>query len=141
MSRELERGHRVVDHTADQILEAWAPTRGGCLEEAVHGFVALFATAADAEATSRTTVQLDGADSTGVLLALLDELVYLLDAEGVVPVGCRVDDRGDEVEVWLELAEVAALEPAGPSPKGVSHSGLDLSADGDRWHARALVDI
>jgi SHS2 domain-containing protein len=141
MNRGMERGHRVVDHTADQILEAWAPTRAGCLEEVVEGFVALFAATGDAGASSTTTVRLDGADDRRLLLALLDELVYLLDAGGVVPVGSRVHDRGEEVRVELDLVEVSSVEEAGPSPKGVSHSGLALSSDGERWQARALVDI
>ena len=32
-------GHRSVPHTADLRIEAWAPTRDGCIRQAVLGAV------------------------------------------------------------------------------------------------------
>lgn len=135
------RGHRVRDHTADQILEAWGPTRAACLEEAVAGLVATFATALPASGARTTTLVLADDDDAQLLLGLLGELVFLLDTQDAVVVSVHVDDHGTTVLVHLELVDVAAVQPAGPAPKGVSHSGLDLSTEGDGWRARAMVDI
>ncbi|HEU4424948.1 MAG TPA: archease, partial [Pilimelia sp.] len=38
-----ERGFRLLPHTADVIVSAWAPTASGCVEQAVRGLVAIFA--------------------------------------------------------------------------------------------------
>ena len=135
------RGHRVVDHTADEILEAWGPTRGVCLEEAVLGLVALFARVRDGAATRPHETTLAGDDDEGLLRGALDEVVYLADAVSAVPAAVRVVDRGAEGVVHLELVDVADAEPTGPSPKAVSRSELALRRDGARWSARALIDI
>ena len=36
-------GYRLLPHTADVVVEAWAPTRMACLAEVVRGLVAVFA--------------------------------------------------------------------------------------------------
>ena len=146
-ARAATRGHREVDHTADEILVADGPTRAGCLEEAALGFVVLFAEVAD-DGSGRTghqtrshEVRLDGTDGPSLLLALLDEIVFLADAESLIPVGVRVDDRGEQVMAHLEVVDLDDAEATGPPPKGVSRSGLTLRPEDDGWVARAIVDI
>ena len=40
------RGHRTVPHTADRRIEAWGPTREGCIAEVVRGLADSFAVVA-----------------------------------------------------------------------------------------------
>lgn len=142
MTDHAPRGHRVVEHTADQIIEAWGPTRAACLEEAVAAFVATFADTPSGTSARAETVELHAADDMTLLLEVLGEVVFLLDVENAVPVAVRVVDRDEHVTVHLELVDAGEVEATGPAPKGISHSGLDLStADGDGWTARALIDI
>ena len=135
------RGHRLVDHTADEILEAWGPNRAACLEEAAFGLVELFARPTSTAPTRSHEATLDGRDSAALLLAVLGEIIYLADAENVVPAAVRVLDQGDQVRVHLGLVTTDDVEPTGPAPKGVSHSGLDLHSDSVKWTARALIDL
>lgn len=135
------RGHRVVEHTADQILEAWGPSRAACLQEAVLGFVALFVTADPAAADRRHEISLDSNDDRLLLLDLLDEVLFLAETENVVPASVHVDDRGRQVQATLELAAVHAEAATGPTPKGIALSGLRLADQDGRWYARALVDV
>jgi SHS2 domain-containing protein len=134
------RGHRVLDHTADQILEAWGPTRAACLEEAVAGLVATFAAGLPARGGRTTTVTLTGS-ATDVLLGALGEVIYLLDTQDLVPIAVHVDDEDVQVVLRMDVVDVSAVDPSGPAPKGVSHSGLDLQLQDGRWTARALIDI
>jgi SHS2 domain-containing protein len=136
-----DRGHRAVEHTADQIVEAWGPTRAVCLEQAVLGFTALVAVPDPAASSYPLAVTLDADDDAELLVALLAELVYLLDVEEVVPAGVMVDDRGASVVVRLTLSDAGAAEHVGPAPKGISRSGLTLAPVGPGWQARAIVDI
>jgi SHS2 domain-containing protein len=131
----------VVEHTADQILEAWGPTRAACLEEAIAGFVATFASASPESGLRTTTLTLADGDHARLLLDLLGEVIWLLDTQDAVVVAAHIDDQDDCVQVHLDLVHTAVVEPAGPAPKGVSHSGLDLTSNEDGWMARALIDI
>lgn len=136
-----ERGHRVVEHTADEILETWGPTRAACLEEAATGLVELFAQPRTGAVTRTCQFTLDASEGTALLLALLDEIIYLLDAHDSVPAITRIADLGHRVRVRLELVTVDAVEPTGPTPKGVSRSQAHLRRDDGRWTSRALIDV
>lgn len=135
------RGHRVVEHTADEILEAWGPSRAVCLEEAVAGFVALFVDADPSSVGRHHDIALDGTDGCRLLLDLLDEVLFLAETEDAVPASAHVDDRGEQVQVSLDLVPIDAEAATGPTPKGIALSGLRLADDDGRWHARALVDV
>jgi SHS2 domain-containing protein len=136
----VDRGHRTVEHTADEILEAWGPTRAICLEEAATGLVELFARPRAEAATRTCTITLDGT-GTAPLLALLDEIIYLLDAHDRLPAATSVADLTDHLRVSLELVDVADARATGPAPKGVSRSQAELRHEAGRWTARALIDI
>ena len=135
------RGHRLVDHTADEIVEAWGPSRAACLEEAALGLVELFARPTSTTPTRSHEATLDGRDPATLLLEVLSEIIYLADAENAVPAAVGVFDQGEHVRVHLDLVTTGDVEATGPAPKGVSHSGLDLRNDGARWTARALIDL
>jgi SHS2 domain-containing protein len=136
-----ERGHRVVEHTADEILEAWGPTRAACLEEAARGLVGLFAQPRSGAATRTCEFTLDASEGTALLLALLDEIIYLLDAHDRIPAATYIAELTDRLNVSLDLVDVADARATGPAPKGVSRSQAHLRHEAGRWTARALIDI
>jgi SHS2 domain-containing protein len=137
-----DRGHRSVPHTADVILEAWGPDLASCLEEAVG---ALVGTYAEVEARGRRTghpVELPPGPPEGLLLDLLDEVVFALDTADGVPVAATVrslDDAGLEAVVWLAAAEDTT--PTGSVPKAVSHSELMVHEGPEGVSCRFLVDV
>lgn len=129
-----DRGHRLMDHTADVIVEAWAPTIDACLEEAVAGLVDVF-TAARGPVVGRIALPRPTGDPPAVLTHLLDEVVFILDTEPTPPVAAIITDR----EVTLEVAEWVV--GTGSVPKAISMSGLDMSETTDGWSARFIVDV
>lgn len=133
------RGHRVVDHTADEILEAWGPTRAAALEEAVRGFVELFAHTTASPTREVREHLLDGRDDDLLLLDILEELLVLADADGGAPRRVDVEDRGHQVQLTLEVVDLERAEATGPAPKGVARPRL--VAEEGRWVASALVDV
>ena len=136
-----DRGHRAVGHTADEILEAWGPSRAACLEEAATGLVELFAQPRGEAVTRTCEFTLDASEDTTLLLTLLEEIIYLLDAHDSIPAATGIADLIDRVRVSLELVDVADAQATGPAPKGVSRSQAHLHHEAGRWTARALIDI
>ena len=129
-----ERGHRLVDHTADVIVEAWAPTVDACLEEAVAGLVDVF-TVERGPVVGRIALPRPGGGPPAMLAHLLDEIVFILDTEPTPPVAAIVTDGGVTVEV------VEWVVGTGSAPKAISMSGLDMSETPDGWSARFIVDV
>ena len=68
-----ETGHRALPHTADLIVEAWAPSRSGCLEELVRGVVETFAdTTTATDATREVPLEIGAARDEDLVVVLLD---------------------------------------------------------------------
>ena len=140
-------GHRVLPHTADLIIEAWAPTRPRCLEEAVRALVQTFADTGDATPTAKVPFSSKATTPEEQLVAVLEEVIYLVDVRGEVPADVQVDSDLAEGRVSGRFGVVPAeeAEPVGSVPKAVSLHELEMThepaGDGERWRCRAIVDV
>ena len=136
-----ERGHAIRSHTADEILEAWGPTREACLEEAVLALVDSIASLGEAGWSWHHRVELTGSDEES-LVALLEEVIYLLEADNAVPVRVRVRTHGggEVADFWLtDRSRVTSL---GAAPKGVAYSQLTFrEEEPGRWRCMVTVDV
>lgn len=136
-------GHRLLPHTADTIVEAWGPTRAACIEQAVLGLVGTFAEPARGSTVRELRFDLGPTTPEELPAALLDEVVYLLDARGVVPVGVAFDagERAGPTGSF-SVVDVAEVEPVGAVPKGVARSDLRFERDrSGRWRCRVTIDV
>jgi SHS2 domain-containing protein len=139
---EPARGHAQLPHTADLIVEAWATTRAGCLEEAVAGLVASFADTSGVAATEPLGVTIEPGDDPDVLVALLQEAIYVVDVFSAVPATCEITETDDGgLAGYFDLAPLSEVTPAGPAPKAISYNELAFARDGDGWRARFTVDV
>jgi SHS2 domain-containing protein len=84
-------GHGCRPHTADLIIEAWGPSRGECLNEAVRAL----AEVGETTATVPVPLQFDAHVALDLLVRVLEEAVYVVDAVERLPVGICLEDRGD----------------------------------------------
>ncbi|GAA4831566.1 archease [Saccharopolyspora rosea] len=137
----MNRGHRLLPHTADVRFEAWAPTREECLAEAAAALVAGFADVTGVAARTTRTARLPGATDEDVLLALLDEIVYLLDTEDAVPLRAEVTGAAGDASVRLDLAPLDRVEVIGAAPKAVSLHDLRFERATGGWWCTATVDV
>ncbi|WP_240136076.1 archease [Streptomyces sp. MUM 178J] len=134
-------GRRSVPHTADLRVEAWGPTREECLEQAVHGVCESFLDLRGAQAVGRREAAVLAGSDEELLVALLEEVVYWLDAEGEVPVGVEVApvDRG--VHAVLRMADARSCPVVGASPKAVTWHGLEFGRGPAGWRCAVTVDV
>jgi SHS2 domain-containing protein len=145
--RTARRGHATRPHTADVVVEAWAPTAAGCYEEAVAALVEVFARAAPATgggSAERRLVEVGPGAPDELLVALLEEVIAVADVQGRVPTDAAVAVHEDRLTVELVLAPPDAIEAVGPVPKGVSYEGLAFAAaggDDGPWRCRATIDV
>lgn len=141
-SANPERGHRIGPHTADCVIEAWGPDRPSCLVEAMQALVEVFAEFDDAIATRSVPVSAEPGPDADILVALLEEVIYVTDVLGVVPIRFHVADTEDGgVAGDMEVVEPREAELVGPVPKAVSYHGLEMSHHDGTWRCRAIIDV
>ncbi|WP_237761621.1 archease [Mycobacterium kyorinense] len=130
-----------MPHPADVTIEAWGPTREACLAEAVVGLAASFVDLSDARPVDTVSLDVAAADDEDRLVAALDQLIYLLDTQGVIPTSADVDIGAQTFRLTMSVASLADVTPIGASPKAVALSGLEFRRTGNQWRCRATIDV
>jgi SHS2 domain-containing protein len=138
---ENEAGHRTVPHTADLRVEAWAPTREGCIAQAVLGTVDSFLDTSSAHPTRTRRCQLAGHSDEDLLVAVLDEVIYLLDTENEAPIDVELDPTDAGLDVRFAMCDATKLPQIGAVPKAVSLNELCLAAGPEGWRCSVTLDV
>ncbi len=135
-------GHRLLPHTADVIVEAWARSRARCLEELVRGIVESFADTREIAPAREIPLEIGAPDDADVVIGLVGDVCYLLDADGLVVVEVALEEEEDgNFDGTFFVAPVAGVPRTGAPPKGISRSGLQFDNVGASWRARVLLDV
>jgi SHS2 domain-containing protein len=141
-ARTSRAGHRLAPHTADCIIEAWGPDRTTCLVEALGALVGVFAEPDDTAVPHALALSVDGTSDAEVLVALLEEVIYLVDVFAVVPVRFNLAETEDGgVAGDVEVVPAAQVEVVGPVPKAVSYHSLQIGDERGTWRCRVVVDV
>lgn len=136
--------YRLQGLGSDLRLDLAGPDQAACLAAAVRGFAEAVAGAAppDDLARQHAPLALDEDSAAALLLALVDELVLRLDADGLLACDLEVvDAREGTLRGRLALVELSALEPDGVAPKAATWHGLRLDPAAGGWEGTIVLDL
>jgi SHS2 domain-containing protein len=138
---DSERGRRAVPHPADVRIEAWGPTREACIAEAVLGAVETFLDVSAAHPTTERSCELSDESDEDLLVAVLEEVIYLLDTANAVPVDVEVEPVDGGVDVRFAMVDAVSLPQVGAVPKAVSWHDLRLARGDQGWWCSVTLDV
>ena len=136
------RAFRILEHTADTILEANGRDLDELFGNAALGMFTVIAEPAKAAPAEQREISLADNTTADLLHAWLSELLYLFDTEGLFfcAFECRVEAG--------RLAAVARGEPFDADRheykteiKAVTHHELKVEQTGAGWRAQLLLDL
>ncbi|SDL61967.1 archease [Nonomuraea jiangxiensis] len=141
----MGRGHRAVLRTADVVVEAWADGREECLAETVQALVECCAQVGDAVPDACMLFVLVGESDEALLVAVLDEVIHQMEANGRMTVDVSVDERTvttrGQVEVRLATVPVEAVERVATAPAALTVHGVSFGCVDGMWRARLQLDL
>jgi 2-amino-4-hydroxy-6-hydroxymethyldihydropteridine diphosphokinase len=139
-----EVDYRLVDHAADAGMEVRGIDLPRLLAAAAMALSDAIVPRGMHAEIERIDVETVAADEESLLVGLLQEVLYLLDTRGFLPVRARVVIR--EQETGLSLG--ASLYGSGIEPsrvrlpvKAATHHGLEVGREDGAWSARVLLDV
>jgi SHS2 domain-containing protein len=109
--------------------------------EAVLALVGGFADTAAATVSGTVVAQIVDGDDETLLVAALDEVVCLVDTEGVVPVTVATEPVAGGLRLLLGVTDLAQTASTGPAPKGVTRSALRFGPTATGWSCEVTVDV
>jgi SHS2 domain-containing protein len=125
------------EHTAEVELAVDTGSEEAVFAEAADALARLVELDAGGDAAVHH-VALDAPDRPALLVAWLDELVYLADVEGFVTdrvEGLRLRPGG------LDAALVGRRTAVAPLVKAATYHRLAFGEEGGRWRARVVLDV
>jgi SHS2 domain-containing protein len=138
---------RMFDHTADVGFELEAPTLEVLFEEARRALLMTIFERPPESGDEENSVRLSAPDLETLLVRWINELVFLVQGDGFVPVhaGVRIEESGGE-DFSLEASLIGApldLEGHGwqGEIKSATFHGLDVRQEGEDWRARVILDV
>jgi protein archease len=134
--------HRWIEHTAELELELEAADEAAVFEEAMVALLELWEEHGGLEGAGGPAhtreVALEAPERTALLADWIEELAFVGETKGMIPT------RLSRFELH-ETGLTAAIEgPEGRTPpivKAVTYHRLEFARDGDRWRARAVLDV
>lgn len=131
-----------MPHTADVRIEAWAPTRELCVAEAVIAMVETFADLGDAAPVGSVEVEITEPTDERLLVAVLDEVIYLMDTADRLPVTAEVEDDPEGLAVRFTVVDTDDIELTGAVPKAIALHELSFDEQPDgTWSCQVTIDI
>jgi protein archease len=137
-------GHRMVPHTADLRIEAWAPTLEQCAAEAARALVESFADLSAVTSTVTREYQVrvaDPEDAEGQVVAVLEEVIFRMDAAGEVPRELEVRRTSDGLRLRCAMADVSLAIVIGAVPKAVSLHELHVTEGVGGCRCAVTLDV
>lgn len=133
----------TFEHTADIGLVARGRTPEEMFEHAAMGLVDLIVDPAGLGEGTRLEVSLSAQDREALLIAWLNELLYLLDARGFLPRSCRVT-RLSDTELAAELLGDTVdrtRHTLRRLVKAATYHRLRIARIDGTWEARVILDL
>lgn len=137
------RPFETYEHTADIGLVARGSTPEEVFTHAASGLVDLMVDPAGLSEETRLDVSVSAPDREALLVAWLNELLYLLDTRGFLPRRCRIT-RLSETDLAAELFGARidrGRHAVRRMVKAATYHGLSISRTDGQWEARVLLDL
>jgi SHS2 domain-containing protein len=136
------QGHRLLPHTADLIIEAWGRARNQCIEQAALGLVESFLDVRSAVASESVITDLPAMDDVELLITVLEEVIYVVDAKGMVPVAASLrEERTGGFRAVFDVVPLDDVTSIGPVPKGIARHAMHFGEDDGSWSCHVIVDV
>ena len=135
--------YKLIEHTADMGIEAWADSAVMVLVEMAQGLKALMFGESPASAKLGSEIVLHAEDPAELLVCWLNEIAYWSEKDNLVPATFRIDRLNH-----ASLRATISGEPFDPlrhnverQVKSVTYHQACMEKLSGGWHARVYVDL
>ncbi len=130
-----------IPHTADIQFKTFGASQEEALAHCVNALSHVLARGRQVESTETRTIRVSGGDSEEVLYKLLDELIFLFDSDGFLPVSATITldlphlvarVQGDDATHYDDLDHVKAA---------TYHDMYVKEVRPNEWEAQVVLDV
>jgi SHS2 domain-containing protein len=134
--------YELIDHTADVGIRVMAASLDALFETAALALTELMTDTTMVEPRLERTVDVKEESLDLLLVCWLQEVLYLIDTEGLVFSVFEVRIEGAALQATLRGEPFnPEIHPRRSDVKAVTYHHLEVASRGDGWEARVILDI
>ncbi len=135
-------GFRLLPHTADVAVAAWGPSLDEAFARTVRALIAVTFDLRQIRPVEERSIHVEGSDQARLLVGLLEEVLYLIDAEGFLPARACVSlsPNGLDARLHGERFDPGRHRRLGPLVKAVTYHEIAVEP-GPPARVRLILDI
>lgn len=131
-------GFREIDHTADWAIEVWAPDLEGLFVQAVAGMHTLMGIEVLPGPMVTHPISLSAADKESLLVAFLDELLYLIESRAVACDSMDLNFSETDLHARITAKPIASVQR---QIKAVTYHNLEIKMKSDTLTVTVVFDV
>jgi SHS2 domain-containing protein len=142
-SKDEGYGFEIFPMTADKGIRAWGRDLAELFMSAAHGLWSLMVEPGTVRRVWMLPVEVEAADRETLLVAWLNELLYLHEAKEFMMAACSIQSLADtalSAEVWGESVD-PARHPMVGHVKAVTYHLLRVRPTARGWEGQVVVDV
>jgi SHS2 domain-containing protein len=133
----------VIEHTADTGIRAFGKDLKEVFENAAYGMLSLVADLSKVQEKESRDVAVEAEDREELLVEWLNELLYLLEVDGLIfksfKIG-EIDDHHLKAKVFGELVD-REKHDLGIDIKAVTYHMLKVARTDNAWETQVIFDV
>ena len=133
-----DTGYREVEHTADWSLQIWAPDLNSLFEQAALGMNVLSETKLEVSPRYSRKMRLDALDDESLLVAFLNELVFIGESENIGFDSFEVTVQDHQLTARLSGATFANRNK---EIKAVTYHNLEINSSPNGCEVEIVFDV
>ena len=139
----MAEGFHILEHPADLGIEAWGESFGQALRQAIKGLSSVIAEPSTVGHSGKRAIEIDAGDSEQLLVRLLSEVLFCLDAEQFVTADVVFEDVKEQHLRGFLLGENLQAEKhvMKLDVKAITYHELSITQRDNRVTLRIFVDI
>jgi len=134
--------YELIEHTADVGIRVMAATPDALFETAALALTELMTDVATVEPRLERAMELKEESLDLLLVCWLQEILFLMDTEGLVFSVFEVQIEGAALQATLRGEPFnPEVHPRKSDVKAVTYHHLEVTTHGDGWEARVILDV
>lgn len=125
-----------VEHTSELELRVEAPSEELVFQDTMKALAELLNEGGAGPEVTRQ-IQLEAPDRAALLVAWLEELLFLAETEGLVPTEVELVRRNTHLEATVH----GRIGEPRPLVKGITYHGLEVEKVAGSWRAQVVIDV
>ncbi|MBW2475917.1 MAG: archease [Deltaproteobacteria bacterium] len=136
-------GYRLIPHTADIGIEAWAEELEGVFVAAARGFRELLFGSVPIGTCLAQRVSVNANNSAELLVVWLNEILYCFEVKAMAPAEFEIQSLSNTALVAIIKGELYHPErhPVQHQVKAVTYHQLTLEQKASGWYGKVYVDL